>query len=172
MRRLWLLKSLIDIVYFFAIIGIIFGLPMIFMIAVMPNEVPFDIAVSKNGEIVENKTSWEIIVSMFIIYIGYAFQVYAIYLFRKILVLFRKRIIFDVSVIKNFDQMGKAILIGYVTILLPVIFFALTSSHVEVKLNFMINDSFLIPGIGLFFIVLSEVFQMAKDMKEENELTV
>lgn len=172
MRKLWLLKSLIDILFFFAVIGIFFGLPMILMIAIMPEQVPFDFTVSVNDEIVTDTTSWEIILSMIIMYTGYAFQVYAIYLFRKTLILFRKRIIFDIAVIRNFDQMGRAILIGYALILVPVIYFTLTNSPIEIKLEFMIHDSLLIPGLGLFFIVLSEVFLMAKGIKEDNDLTV
>lgn len=172
MKKLWLLKSLIDILFFFAVIGIIFGLPMILMIAIMPEQVPFDFTVSVNDEIVTDTTSWEIVLSMIIMYTGYAFQVYAIYLFRKTLILFRKRIIFDTAVIRNFDQMGRAILIGYALILVPVIYFALTNSPIRIEMEFMIHDSLLIPGLGLFFIVLSEVFLMAKGIKEDNDLTV
>lgn len=171
MRRLWLLKSLVDLLFVFAMIGVVFTLPLILMVAVMPEEVPFTL----NGgdtEMLQGKTEWELIIFCLLIYVGYLFLVFALYLFKKTLVLFKRRIIFDDAVIKNFDQMGKAILIGYFIAIAPMIFFALTDNPVQLKVSFGLNESLLIVGLGLFFMVLSEVFQMAKNLKEENELTV
>ncbi len=170
MRRLSLLKTVTDILFVFAMIGVIFTLPLILMVAVIPEQVPFTL--NGDAESLKGKTEWELIIFLLIIYIGYLFLVYALYLFKKTLVLFQKRIIFDDAVIKNFDQIGKAILIGYFIALAPMIFFALTDNPVQLKVSFGLNESLLIAGLGLFFMVLSEVFLMAKNLKTENELTV
>ncbi|WP_294733900.1 DUF2975 domain-containing protein [uncultured Flavobacterium sp.] len=170
MRKLLLLKSVVDILFVLAMIGVIFMLPLILMVAAIPEQVPFKF--TSEIEMVAGRTQWELIISLVMVYVGYVFLVYGLFLFKKTLVLFQKRIIFDNRVIKNFDQMGKAILIGYFITLVPMIFFSLTENPVEVKLSFGLNESFLIVGLGLFFIVLSEVFQMGKNLKEESELTV
>ena len=170
MRRLSVLKTVIDVAFVLAMIAVIFTLPLILMMAIMPDEIPFTI----NGDVeaLQGKTEWELIIFCLIIYVAYLFLVYALYLFKKTLILFKKRIIFDDVVIKNFDQMGKAILIGYFIAIAPMIFFALTDNPVQLKVSFGLNESLLMVGLGLFFMVLSEVFQMAKNLKEENELTV
>ena len=150
MRRLSLLKTVTDILFVFAMIGVIFTLPLILMVAVIPEQVPFTL--NGDAESLKGKTEWELIIFLLIIYIGYLFLVYALYLFKKTLVLFQKRIIFDA--------------------LAPMIFFALTDNPVQLKVSFGLNESLLIAGLGLFFMVLSEVFLMAKNLKTENELTV
>lgn len=148
-------------------IAAVFGLPLILMLAVIPDQVPFTLEGDLKG-----KTGWESTIILLVVYVGALFFVYALYLFRKTLDLFRKRIIFDDRVIKNFDQIGKAILIGYFIILGMYVFLWLTHTVHEVTFNIDMNNTLLTIGLGLFFMVLSEVFQKAKSIKEENELTV
>ena len=167
MRRLSALKTIADILFVITMIGAVFGLPFILMLAVMPDQVPFTLE-----ENLEGRTMWESTIMLFIVYLGALFFVYALYLFRKTLDLFRKRIIFDDRVIKNFDQMGKAILIGYFIILAMCLFTWFTNNTHEIKFNIGWNNTLFTIGLGLFFMVLSEVFQMGKNLKEENELTV
>jgi hypothetical protein len=47
----------------------------------------------------------------------------------------------------------------------------LVKQQASVSTDFIMY-SFLIVGVGLFFIVLSEVFLMAKNLKEGNDLTI
>lgn len=171
MRKLNILKAIVDFFFFISIIPSIFGMPIIIMLAVMPERVPIKFS---DNSISGNLSLTEMIIIILIIYIGYLFQVYAAYLFRKTLELFRKRIIFDEKVIKLLDQTGKAILIGYFIILVPVLYLYLMdgTSGLNFEFNFSFNSSFIIIGLGLFFMVLSEVFLIATNMKKENDLTV
>lgn len=105
--------------------------------------------------------------------ISYSFFVYGVFLFRKVLNHFSKREIFHDAVISLLNKIGV---------------FFLTASIIAVVLGFFMQmylkgeaelgigsgfDSFLFSAsLGLFFMVLSEVFSMGKNMKEENELTI
>lgn len=42
----------------------------------------------------------------------------------------------------------------------------------EIKLELGLNGFILMIALGLFFMILSELFQIAKKQKEENELTI
>ncbi|AXG73804.1 DUF2975 domain-containing protein [Flavobacterium arcticum] len=167
MRKLSTLKTIADILFVLTMIGAVIGLPFILMLAVMPEQVPFTL-----NENLESIGGWELIIILLIVYLGALFFVYALYLFRKTLDLFRKRIIFDNRVIKNFDQIGKAILIGYFIIFTMYVFTWFTDNTHEIKFNIGWNNTLFTIGLGLFFIVLSEVFQMGKNLKEENEQTI
>lgn len=172
MRKLNILKALVDFLFFITIIPSIFGMPLILMLLIMPEQVPVTYNDKSMG--LESLSLAEVVVIVFAIYVGYLFQVYAVYLFRKTLELFRKRIIFDERVIKYLDQTGKAILIGHTIMLIPIIYlYYLTDKPgFRFEWNFTFNGSIFIFGLGLFFMVLSEVFLIATNMKRENDLTV
>lgn len=169
MRSLNILRTIVNILFIFAIIGIIFGLPLIFMIIVLPEQVPFKI--DQNTDY-KNIASWELAIILILLFAGSVFFVYGLYLFKKVLALFSKRIIFDNRVIILFNQIGKAILIGYGITFASSVFLWISKIEIELKITFGWSNALFIIGIGLFFIVLAEVFQIAKNMKEENELTV
>jgi hypothetical protein len=168
MKKLAILKTLATLLFVFALIGLFFGVPFILVVAVMPGSVPFEI----NGA-PANTTNVETILMMVALVIGLGFFTYALYLFRKVLTLFEKKKIFHDDVIKNFDQIGKAIIIGYFVMAVPyMLYVLLTENRVDISVEFGLNESILVLGAGLFFIVLSEVFLVAKNIKEENDLTV
>lgn len=166
MRRLSTLKTIVDILFVLAMIGVIFGLPLILMLIIVPDQVPITFSKGRSA------SGIDFIGFLFFVYVGYLFFVYALYLFRKTLDLFRKRIFFDDRVIKNFDQTGKAIIIGFFIILITAALVIFTGNRLELKLNFGLNNSLFVAGLGLFFMVLSDVFAMAKRHKEDNDLTV
>ena len=170
MRRLSTLKTIVDILFVFAMIAVVFGLPLILMLIIIPEQVPFKWSTPKGIDL--EPLSWEYIICMFSSYIGYAFFVYALYLFRKTLDLFRKRVFFDDRVIKYFDQTGKAILIGVMIFFAIAVLLQFTGNPIEMEISIGLNDTLITAGLGLFFIVLSDVFAMAKKHKEDNDLTV
>lgn len=148
-------------------IGIFFGVPCILMIIFLPGSVPFKI----NGE-PAGAAGAETIVLLFAVAAGFGFFTYALYLFKKVLALFEKKKIFHDDVIKNLNQIGKAIIIGYFIVTVAYIFHQLlTAKPLELSTN-GITETLLALGLGLFFMVLSEVFLIAKGLKEENDLTV
>lgn len=168
MKRITLLKTLTTILLVFAGICMFFAVPFILLVAVMPGSVPVKI----NGHAATDVHA-EGVLFMLAIAIGCAFFIYALYLFRKVLELFEKKKFFHDDVIKNFNQTGKAIFIGYaICAVATFLFNMLATGEISLELNTGFDSSLFIIGLGLFFIVLSDVFLMAKISKEENDLTV
>lgn len=170
MKKLYLLKALVDLFWFFSVIAIIALL--IFIPFFLFNDESLDIPIKIGGEkIVLIDLSTKL---MFLGYvISYSFFVYGVFLFRKVLNHFSKREIFHEAVISLLNKIGV---------------FFLTASLIDVVLGFVMQlypnreaelriisgfESFLFTAsLGLFFMVLSEVFSMGKNIKEENELTI
>ena len=97
MKQLSLLKNLTQILFAFSLLAMFFLVPFWVLTFVIPQTIPFKI----NGETVANiplttKLFGGIIIG------GIAFFIYALYIFKETLVLFRKKKIFDPNVIKNF----------------------------------------------------------------------
>ena len=169
MKRLPILQTFINILFVASIIVVFLGLPFIITVAFMPGRIPFKI----NNEPVTDINT-EVIILMLLFYTGHCFFTYAIYLFKKTLFMFSKKIIFDDRVIKFLDQTGKAFLVAAVLWLLPpFVFKTISQGHVKIGLGVDGFGSGLFTiSLALFFMVLSEVFLMAKTIKEENDLTV
>ena len=168
MKRLLALKTIINILFGLAVIPAIFGLPFILMTAIMPDRIPFSL--NGDGDKFANIQGAELIIALLAVYISYVLLVYAVYLFKKALESFKKKRFFDEAVIISFNQMGKAIILSWIISTLPTVYFSLLQGKASVSLGF--NTSLFTLGLGFFFIVLSDVFLMAKQQKEENDLTV
>ena len=166
MKRLSTLKTITDILFVLAVIPAIFGLPFILMAAIMPERIPFKL----NGDEFATINGAELIISLLVIYLSYALAVYALYLFKKVLESFKKKRFFDDVVILSFNQMGKTLLLSCIIGVLPFIYYSLTQKPIKINIGF--SDSLFTLGLGFFFIVLSDVFLMAKKQKEENDLTI
>jgi hypothetical protein len=168
MKRLALLKTITVILFILSVIAMFFAVPFILVVAVMPGRIPFEI----NGH-PANDAGIETVLLMLAIAAGCAFFIYALHLFKKVLELFEKKKIFHEDVVKYFDQIGKAILIGYALCFVSDFFYStLVDNEIEIGIGTDIQSSILTVGLGLFFLVLSDVFLLAKNIKDENDLTV
>lgn len=168
MKRLALLKTLTVILLVLSAIGMFFAVPFILVVAVMPGQIPFKI----NGHPADT-AGIETIICMLAVAIGCGFFIYALNLFKKTLELFEKKKIFHEDVVKYFDQTGKAILIGYAICVSSIFLYnTLAQGSLELDIEYGFNSSLFIIGLGLFFLVLSDVFLMAKNIKDENDLTL
>lgn len=170
MKRLNLLKTLVDLFLLFAILGSL--LLLVFIPVFLLDNEPIEFPITFNNKLVTVKdfASKMILVCYFVAYMLF---VYGIYLFRKVLKHFQKREIFHDNVILLLNRVGKLFLAASIV---SVVVNLIYHIYIEGKVNFVVDvgaDSFLIAAsIGLFFMVLSEVFSIAKNMKEENELTI
>ena len=168
MSRISLLKTLVSILFIMALIAFFFTVPFIIMLWIMPESVPanFKITGLTEGEHINIEATIYILA----IITAYGFFTYALYLFRKIMDLFAKGILFDIRTISALDQAGKAIITGsIIDIAATFIYKVTTSDIVEIKPSIGINSTIVAICLGLFFMVLSEVFLMAKKLKEEND---
>ena len=171
MSKLPILKILTSILFYVSMIAMIFSIPFVLILSIMPERVPFKFSVKEAEEVA--KVDAELIIYIIALVISCGFFTYALYLFRKVLELFSKKIIFDTRIITNLNQCGSAILIGYfISIVSEFIYTAIATQKVNITLNFGLGGSIATICLGLFFIVLGEVFQKAKNIKEENDLTV
>ncbi|HEX8575013.1 MAG TPA: DUF2975 domain-containing protein [Flavobacterium sp.] len=170
MRKLYLLKALADLFWFLSVSAIIvmFAFSAILLLIKEPVDIPIKI----NGE----KIMLIDLISKLILLghtIAYCFFVYGIFLFRKVLNHFAKRQIFEEKVIHLLNKIGKLFLTASLISGL-ITFFSKIYLEREAELGIGSGfDSFLFSAsLGLFFMVLSEVFANAKDIKEENDLTI
>ena len=171
MKRLSLLKTITNILLILSKVGLFFAVPFLLIVIFMPGRIPLKIARELFDQPadaigVEDKLLLTTVI------IGYVFYVYALHLFKRILFLFQKNQVFHDDVIKNLYQTGKAIIIGFLISEVPIYLYNMIS---ESEISFEIvadNDWLFTLGLGLFFMVLSDVFGMAKNIKEENDLTV
>ncbi|MCW4470310.1 DUF2975 domain-containing protein [Flavobacterium sp. MFBS3-15] len=165
MKRLPLLQLLTNILFILVMVIIIFGIPCLAIAIIAPDNIPFTI----NGIAAEDwgADGYIVFVSKLL---TAGFWAYALYLFKTVLGHFKKQQVFHDKVIVLLDQTGKAILIGFCFDVVPEFLYDAIRFG---DLNFEMNTyTFFVLMLGLFFIVLSEVFLVAKGLKEENDLNV
>lgn len=170
MKKLQFLKTLVDLFWFFSIIAIItmtLFIPYMFF-----SKEVIDIPIDINGvKVLINDLSTKFLLSVAII--SYFLFAYGIFLFRKVLMLFQKRIIFSDEVIILLDKVGKSFLLS--SILTTCAFLVYNFNHtsnVSIEFGGGFSSFLFTASLGLFFMVLSEVFKISKTMKDESDLTV
>lgn len=167
MRKLNFLKAIIDFTWIMSMITV----PVvIFFVGILfyTNE-SFGMPIHINGNkisVVETKD--KIIVVLLLC--SYLLLLYGLFLFKKVLFAFQRRIVFHEENCLNFNKIGKTLIIAALISGIPI--FINTIYEKEIKLELGLNGFILMIALGLFFMILSELFQIAKKQKEENELTI
>jgi len=169
MRKLNILKSLVDYVWIITCIPSIIVIPILCVVIFMePNIMEYtqDIKIP----VTETGLIWPKSVGIFFLLVLYL-PIYSLYLFRKNLRKFQEGKPFDNSVILNFQRIGSILVATGAILLLLYLFYQFIILDI-VKITFGFTSRIGIICLGLFFMVLSEIFKVAKNAKEENELTV
>ena len=167
MRKLNVLKAIVDFVWIMALITIPF---LLFFIGylLISNE-PFDIPIKMNGiEITVLDLNAKIV--LFFATLSYLVVLYGLYLIKKLLRLFQLKIIFDDKIIFYFNRIGNLFILSGFVSGVPAFFYKIAQG--EIKLEIGTNPFLYLISLGLFFTVLAEVFKMGKQLKQENELTI
>ncbi|MFD1550953.1 hypothetical protein DNU06_04880 [Putridiphycobacter roseus] len=165
MKKITLLKSLVDILYFLHFLGLIAILFFITIGIISPNETATSLPPL-------NSFHWTIILIGLFAYI--VFMMGLNYL-RKVSRLLATNDFFSMEIIKQFKNTGNHFLAtGIIT---TALLLANGVNHLfNGKLIFSYDLTFIIPMflmiIGLFFLIQSKSIRLAKSYKEENELTV
>lgn len=168
MKKLVLLKSLTSLLYISSIIGVVVGVPFVIILLTMPDEIPFDIKGAPEGT-----ADLHTVLSATALFIGLPFFTYALYLFKKVLDQFGKNRLFNDDVIKYLSRIGKCIIAGYFIMALPyMIYGSFIDNEITFNVKLSPREAIIVLGAGLFFMVLSEVFSIAKNIKQENDLTI
>ncbi|MEN8885871.1 MAG: DUF2975 domain-containing protein [Winogradskyella sp.] len=169
MKKLVFLKNIIDFIWFLSCIPL--SIFLIFIVGYgFYNPETFNTFYTIDKTELDF-SDYKVKIFLFIFVVLVYVAIYCFYLFRKTIRYFQKVNPFHIDVIKNFYKIGYLLtIIGLIaTLLLPL-------SHLilEHKLRLMLGVSPYLGVIclGLFFMVLSEVFKVAKYAKEENNLTI
>lgn len=166
MTQLRTLKQLVQVLFALSLFVMFFLVPLILLSIVMPESIPFEI----DGEMAKDIS----LISKMVLFIamgGIGCFIYTLYIFKQNLILFEKKKVFDAAVITNFRKMGRIIYLGGIWFVIGTIVFRLTRGTLSIELGFIAKMIFIF-ALGLFFEVLAGVFQWAKNIKEENDLTV
>jgi hypothetical protein len=170
MRKLNVLKTVLDFFWLsslLAIFALILYLPFYFL------DPEMKIPVQINGQEISNQTIFSKVIICLNVISSLIF-LYSIYLLRKAIILFQKREIFNNEIVRLFNLIGKSIIASSIISTFSIYTYNIIERNdLSLFLAFGSYDSFIISiSLGLFFMVISEVFMIAIKMKEENDLTV
>ena len=103
--------------------------------------------------------------------LNYLLLIVALYFFRKVLTNFIRVRIFEEVVISFFKKIGNLLTFsGFISLIISII--GKIYFEQKVSLEFGLNQHLVLICLGLFFLVLSEIFKIAKNTKQENDLTI
>ena len=86
--------------------------------------------------------------------------------------LFQKRIIFEKENIRLLNEIGLCFLATSILSGIPILIYQIIYKKISLEFGGSFNSFLFSSSLGLFFMVLSEVFKIAKKSKEENGLTI
>ena len=167
MRKLNFLKTIVDYVWIMSIIA--YPLLIVFCIMLLTSNEPIDIPIKISGNLIELNTVWSKI-AMIISLLNFGLMLYSLYNFKMLLNNFRQKLIFEVETCNLLDKIGNLIIYSSVLYVITELLLIFSKSSVSIEFGF--RPFLYLIALGLFFKVLSEVFLIAKRIKEENELTI
>ena len=169
MKKLKLLKTILDLAYFFIIVAAVGMLILIPIIFSKGAELP--ITIKGQQLIVDNLAARVLLIALSV---STALFFYAIFLFREAVKFFVKRDIFNDAVSMYLNECGIFIVASSLLSTLSMFVYNMIGRN-NVGLEFGVGgfDSFLLSiSLGLFFMVLAEVFKIAKNLKDENSMII
>ncbi|MBU2921820.1 DUF2975 domain-containing protein [Winogradskyella psychrotolerans] len=169
MRKLIILKSLIDFVWIVTCIPALLILSFLAVYMFIEPE-SLDMILDADKSIIKTFSVSAQLFGLVFIALGFI-TIYCVYLFRKTLRYFQRVKPFHADVITNFYKIGY-LLTGVGIIASVLIFVGQLVFTSQLKINLGLSPYLMLICLGLFFMVLSEVFKVAKKAKEENDLTV
>lgn len=167
MKKLDILKTWTKILFALCMVAVIFAPGFLIINIINPDMVPFSLKFNDSEDL-----NWLTGFIVFLIFAGFCCFVYSLYLFRKVLALFSKSKIFEYDVIILLSKTGQFIFFGAVLTSLP---HNLYYAVIQQGFSFDFVEFWIIIftfSLALFLMVLSEVFLIAKNIKEEHDLTV
>lgn len=170
MKKINLLKNILDLFWFTSILALIGLVVFAVIFLTTSNEMIPIVIKSKVIEKVDVYSKILIIAQLLAVFLFLG----SIYYLRKLVVCFQNGQVFSEEVIQYLRKMGN-FLISYSVLSNASVFIYTMIVRQNADFEFGIGsyDSFLVCiSIGLFFLVLSEVFTISKNLKEENDLTI
>ena len=171
MKKIKILKVIVEIIWWLSFIGIalvvLICLGLLF--GIIPTTDDFKFFISGVDATSMSLLGKSILIPL---NLAYLLVVYCIYLFRQIIHSFNSLKIFENLIVENFKKIGKYLIIVGIThtaIQLTIAFFYQNPPN-DGKLEF--GGGIILISLGLFSIILSEIFVITKTIKVENDLTI
>ena len=167
MKKINVLKWIVDVLW-------IFSMPVVLLIIGFSIAILFfdlgDLNIEVNTINFDQNNCFSKV--LFIISIlNYLLIIAALYFFRKVLNRFIRVKIFEEMVITSFKKIGNLLIVsGLISLLISII--GEMYFKESVSISFGLHQNLITICLGLFFLVLSEIFKIAKSAKQENDLTV
>jgi len=170
MRKLTILKAFIDFFWIMAIIASPLILILIGFIIIIDSSLLGKHNLYIYGMFIDNFTGSSKIV-IILPMIAYLISIYCLYLFRKILSHLKNLELFHDFVITKMNTIGNLLTLTAILNAIPKFIYKQVYEN-KINLDFGMNPIIVAICLGLFFMILSEIFKIAKNAKEENDLTV
>jgi hypothetical protein len=168
MKKLNTLKTIVDLFWILSIPFILIILLAIPYILFVDNSNYYDIHISGfRIKIIDFPTKILIVTKL----VSDLILICCVYIFSKILEYFQRHKIFDEFVLKNFKKMGILLVVCSFIMGIPSILYEVFYSE-KVSITFGFTPFIFLLCMGFFFMILSGIFKISKNMKEENELTI
>lgn len=169
MRKLQILKALVDFIWIVTCIpGLILLLLFVLFVFFRPDYLSVHFDIGNSGA---NFSDIEVRAMILLFIVLAVISIYCFYLFRKTIRYFQRIKPFHLDVIQNFYKIGYLLIgVGIAGSVLTIVSRLVFKG--EFKINLGLTPYLILVCLGLFFMVLSEVFKVAKHAKEENDLTV
>ena len=167
MRKLNFLKAIVDYIWILSII--FYPIIIIASIMLIIDQDIVDIPLKISGNTISLKTIWGKI-ALLVSVTNFGLALIALFNFKKLLSNFKRRLIFEIETYSLLRKIGQLIIYSSILYLISETFSRLSSDSVSIEFGF--GPFMYLLSLGLFFIVLSEVFKIGKKIKEENELTI
>jgi hypothetical protein len=171
MKRIYQLKTILDIVIVFSMVIMFVSLLGLLYYLVTGNMNKINVTII-DQKIDHIDTLLAVVIVL--ISIGYGLFIYSLYQLKKLVELFvRKEFFTDLSV-KTLRFIGVSMLVSSFFMVFPAyIYGVLNSATIHLTMKMISPESMVFSFIiSLFFIILSSIFKEAKMLKEENELVI
>jgi len=167
MRKLNLLKTIVDYVFILSII--MCTLLIVFSILLILGSETLKIPDKFFFNGIEIIGIWSKL-GLTINIANFGLTLYILFNFKKLLGNFKEKLIFEIETCILLNRIGRLLIYSsFIYILAEMI---LRLSKNDIYIDFGFGPFLYLVSLGLFFIVLAEVFKMGKQLKEENELTI
>ena len=168
MKKLNLLKTIVDLFW----INLVFAYSIfivLILIFLFTNSNDFDFLINIDGLKFEKiEIQEKILIAILTITSGVL--LFSFYLFKKLIKNFTKRLIFTDENIGILNKIGRFLFFCAFFYSVPILIYRLY--YKQINFNIGISSFVLLLVLGLFFMVLSELFKISKFQKQENDLTV
>lgn len=167
MKKLNILKTIVDYVWIFSVIfyPVIIVVAIMLLIDINSNSIPIKIT-----EIEADLDTLGGKIALLLSVLNLGLLLIVLFNFKKLLTNFKNRQIFEIEIYLLLKKIGKLLIYSSFFNVIAETIARRSTKTVAIELGF--GPFLYLLSIGLFFLVLSEVFKIGKHIKEENELTI